>query len=93
MGYRRFLNCIAKKELVKKPEIPDFKLMVGEAENLTPLPLVIYKKGIPKEVAPIVGNVAQLSSEEIAKKLSENTLEVNDMCGNVATIGSALGGV
>ena len=91
--YRKTLDRIALKTLLKAPEIPDFHLMVGTAEKHKSLPLMIYEQtAIPAELVPSMVELSQKSSVDIEKAIADNTLEVNDMNLNVLMIGNGLGG-
>ena len=92
MEYRGVLNNIALSVLTKAPDIPDFHLMVGTAEELDGLPLVIPQTTIPKKVAENLDNVTTLSNEDIYNSLANNVLEVNDYNGNTAIIAEKIGG-
>ena len=90
--YRQVLDKFGLQSLVKQPNIPDFHLMVGSAENISPLPLIIvndYK--IPKQVVNNMEALKNVSSEEISKAIADNNLEVNDLNWNLALIGNGLG--
>lgn len=90
--YREILDQFGLKSLIKKPNIPDFHLMVGSAECIEPLPLVImntYK--IPKQIVNNMEELKDVSSEEISKAIADNNLEVNDLNWNLALIGNGLG--
>ena len=90
--YRQVLDKFGLQSLVKQPNIPDFHLMVGSAENISPLPLVIvntYK--IPTQVVNNMEALKDVSSEEISKAIADNNLEVNDLNWNLALIGNGLG--
>lgn len=90
--YRGMLNQFALNTLAKRPNIPDFHLMVGSAETLAPLPLLVYENAkVPTEVIQVMNDVKGKSSEEIAEAINNNSLEVNDLNWNVALIGSGLG--
>ena len=90
--YKQVLNQFALNTLIKKPNIPDFHLMVGSAENLASLPLLVYEKAkVPTEVVQVMNETKNKSSEEIAEAIANNNLEVNDLNWNLALIGSGLG--
>lgn len=40
--YMPIINAIGLKTLSKVPDIPDYRLGIAEAEDLTPQPLIIY---------------------------------------------------
>lgn len=90
--YRQVLDKFGLQSLVKQPNIPDFHLMVGSAENISPLPLFIvntYK--IPTQVVNNMEALKDVSSDEISKAIADNNLEVNDLNWNLALIGNGLG--
>lgn len=91
-GYRGIINNFALNTLTKAPNIPDFHLMVGSAETLAPLPLLIYENAkVPSEVIQNMNIMKSKTSEEIADAIADNNLEVNDLNWNLALIGSGLG--
>lgn len=93
-GYNAILNKFALNTLTKPPNIPDFHLMVGSAETLAPLPLLVYESAkVPSELVQNMHTIQSKTSTEIADAIANNNLEVNDLNWNVALIGSGLGGV
>ena len=91
--YRKALDRIALNVLYKKPNIPDYHLMVGSAERLESIPLMIYKQtAIPSVMVKAMTEVSQMSSTDIELAIADNTLEVNDLNFNLLVIGNGLGG-
>lgn len=90
--YKSMLNQFALNTLSKLPNIPDYHLMVGSAERLDSLPLLVYKNAkVPTEVVDMMNVTKSVSSEEIAEAIANNNLEINDLNWNLALIGSGLG--
>lgn len=88
MAYRQNLDRFALQSVNKMPNIPDYHLMVGSAEDLGSLPLLIYKNAsVPKEIAENIQTMQNLNSDDIAEAIANNTLEVNDLNGNMAFLG------
>lgn len=86
--YRQILDGFALNSLTKLPNIPDYHLMVGSAEDLTSQPLLVYKNAnIPTEITKNMATMANLTNEEIAEKIADGSLEVNDINGNIASLG------
>lgn len=61
--YRPTVNGIALKTLLSPLDVPDFRLGIGEAENLTPQPLIIYTDYVhgsdySKVIRPSIGQTA-----------------------------------
>ena len=91
MSYRQVLNGIAMSQLSVSPNIPDFHLMVGSAECLEPLPILVYENAsVPNEVVENMKTVNNMTNEQIEKAIENNQLEVNDMNWNLATLGSGI---
>lgn len=90
--YRQVIDGFARNSLIKAPNIPDFHLMVGSAEETSSVPLLVYENAeIPSEIVKNMAQMSNLTQNEIAEKIANNTLEVNDINGSVALIGSGLG--
>lgn len=92
MAYQECLNAHALAVLSKPIQIPDYHLMVGSAEELTPLPLMIYQDYLSPEVAKNLQSFDKMTNEEIQQAIADGSLEVNDLNGNVSLIGDGLGG-
>lgn len=92
-NYRQILNAHALKNITKMPNIPDYHLMVGSAEELAGLPTLIQTNYVPDSVKAMTADVNKLTDEEVAQALENNMLEVNDFMDNLAAIGAGLGGV
>ena len=91
-NYRNVIDKFALNTLSKLPNIPDFHLMVGSAECLNSLPLLVYKNAsIPKEVVENMNDAKEYSLQDISEAVAENQLEINDLNWNLALIGSGLG--
>ena len=90
--YRQVIDRFALNQLIKNPIIPDFHLMVGSAEILDSLPLLVYEHAsIPSEIAGNMKITEEKTNEEIEQMISNNELEVNDLNWNLALLGSGLG--
>ena len=92
MGYKENLNAHALGILAKPIQIPDYHLMVGSAEKLAPLPVMIYQDYLSPEVAKNLQSFEKMTNEEIQQAIADGLLEVNDLNGNVSLIGDGLGG-
>lgn len=91
-NYRQVIDRQALNVLVKNPNIPDYHLMVGSAERLDGMPLMVYESStIPTSVLNSYSNIKQMNSEDIEQAIADNILEVNDLNLNLALIGSGLG--
>lgn len=89
--YRAYADAFALQQLLKTPAIPDMKLMVGSAECLEPLPLLIYRDvGLHKASAVMV-NHDKLSIEEAAEKIASTSLTIDDFPGNTLYLGEPVG--
>ena len=86
--YRNILDAFALKTLAKMPNIPDFHLMVGSAEEHSPMPLLVYEKSVlPSQLVNNFKVTQNMTNEEIESAIANGQLEVNDLNYNVALIG------
>lgn len=90
MDYRRNVNSHARGVLLNPPNIPDYHLMVGSAEDLESKPLMIYEKAYPKVATESILQNQNLTDNEIEEKLTNDVLEVNEFMENTLLIGSGL---
>ena len=90
--YRQVIDAFALQSLAKAPSIPDYHLMVGSAEVLDSLPLLVYEKAtIPKGLVSNMQELKQLDNEEIQQAIADGELEVNDLNWGLALLGNGLG--
>lgn len=92
MNYRSVIDRYALNSLLKLPQIPDFHLMVGSAENLDGIPLLVQKNSaVPHAVAENIKEQSKSTNDELQQKIADNSIEVDDLNFNIATIGDSLG--
>ena len=85
---RQRFDKFALNALTKAPNIPDYHLMVGCAEDLTSVPLMVYKNAsVPKEIASNIQSMSKLSNEQIAEAIANNEIEVNDLNAYTSILG------
>lgn len=90
--YRQTLDNFARGVLAKAPNIPDYHLMVGSAETLESLPVLVYENAkIPTELVAGYTAIQQNDPADIQQAIADNSLEVNDLSWNIALIGAGLG--
>ena len=88
MGFMRSAANKHAMGLIKtRPDIPDQRLMVGSAECLSRMPVVIYKKAVPKEAVPLVDHFNNLSYDDVQKGLLQGSLSYEDFPGHVLYMG------
>ena len=92
MEYNGILNNIALGLLAKPPNIPDFHLMVGTAEHLASLPLLVYQDYLNFVPQPLKPEFEQQKYEDVNTQ-AESGLSQNDFIYNTYFIGDALGGI
>lgn len=91
--YRGIINNIGNNQMKKVPEIPDFKLMVGTAEHLASMPVLVYSDYVNLIPEPLRKPLESMSHEEATEKLTNGTVSPNDFVGDVFWLGDAIGGV
>lgn len=88
MAYRQILNAVALSQIRRDPDIPDFHLMVGSAEDLTPQPITIYTSAhVPKEIVTGWEKLQDTNNETIQQAIEDGNLEVNDLPSYVHFLG------
>ena len=92
MYYNGILNGIALGVLSKKAEIPDYHLMVGTAEHLASLPLLVYQDYLNFVPEPLKPEFTEQKYEDVNMQ-ADAGLSQNDFIYNTYFIGDALGGI
>lgn len=93
IDYRSIINAFAFGVLYQNPDIPDYRLMVGTAEDLTPQPVLTEQAQIPKEIATQLHKYEDMDDEQTYNAIANGILEVNDYNGNTAILAGKIGGV
>lgn len=93
MGYRQTLDRFGLQSLTTTVQIPDYRLMIDTAEDLAPIPLLIFEDLYSKYVVEQMQKNAKMTPEEINKAIQNNEMEINDFYGNSMFIGNPLGEV
>ena len=93
MTYKQMLNRQAYNQFNKLPNVADYHLMIGDAEELAPMPTLVLQSYVPKQIIQGQADISKLTDEEIAFAIENNILEPNDFNSNIATIGEGLGGI
>ena len=88
-SYQSSLNKIALSVLLKPVKIPDYHLMVGTAEHLASIDLVVPQQKVSIEIAKNMSTINQKSQDEILLSINEQTLEIDEINDNLSLIGGA----
>lgn len=92
MGYRSIIDGIALSQIQRVPDIPDYHLMIGSAEDLSPQPVTVYTNAkVPKEIVSGWEHLNKYNNEDIQQAIADGNLEVNDLASGMHLMG--LGGV
>lgn len=91
--YKPIVNAFAFDQLNRPIHIPDMRLMVGCAECLEPLPLLIYKDVGPTVQSAVMKPYNELTLDEAAEKLQGTSLTTDDFPGNTLYLGEAVAAV
>lgn len=89
-GYRNIIDRQALNIVSKSPQIPDNKLMVGNAESLHSLPILVFADYMPSQTSAILPNTADLSYEEVQQQLASGQLTIDDFFANVYPLGNPI---
>lgn len=89
-NYRNIIDRQALNVVRKNPDIPDYHLMVGQAEQLAPLPILVYQDYMTAEVAKMLPKTADMTAEEVQRKLKTGELTIDDFFQNVYPLGNPI---
>lgn len=90
--YRGIIDNIGLNVRMKKVDIPDYHLMVGTAENLSSVPLILYNDFNTPIPEPLQRPLEQLKNEDVRAKLSNEGFTVDDFVNNTFYLGNAVDG-
>lgn len=88
--YRPYVNAHGLAQLIKQPDIPDMRLMVGSAEELEPLPLMLYADLSPRQAPIVMKTYDNLSIDDVKQKIGSTSLTIDDFPGNTLYLGEAI---
>lgn len=88
--YRPYVNAHGLQQLLKNPDIPDMRLMIGSAEDLEPLPLLLYANLSPVQAPAVMQTYDNLSIEDVQEKIGATSLTVDDFPGNTLYLGDPI---
>lgn len=88
--YRQMLNHQGLKALVKTPDIPDYHLMIGHAEELSSQPIMIFENVMPKQMVKYLPQMGDMTYEEVQQNLASGKLTIDDFFTNTYPLGESL---
>lgn len=91
--YRSIINRQALNVLTKIPDVPDFRLMVGNAEELHSLPILVFADYMPANTSAILPKTSELTYEEVQAQLATGKLSIDDFFTNTFPLGNPTEGV
>lgn len=86
-NYGQFLNGIALGVNTKPAMIPDYKLMVGTAENLESQPVIIYKDVMNPTYRALTKQLASLENDQVSEDLIGQVYEPDDFVNETFWLG------
>lgn len=89
--YANVLRAFARRQMPTSADIPDFRLMVGEAEFLDSIPLLLYTDIAALNTKAVTPALSEISAEQAAPNLQGVSFS-NDDFGNDFYLGGSLGG-
>ena len=66
MTYKQNINRQAYNVINKLPEVPDYHLMIGDAEELNTVPVLVAKTYVPKYAVKTQADISTATDDEIA---------------------------
>lgn len=92
-GYYNVLGGIALNQIKRQVDIPDVRLAVGVAEDLSNKPVIIPNKPDKHMINPTFESVNMMSYEKAKPNFEGLTLSENDFANDGFFIGDGIGGV
>lgn len=86
-NYGAYLNGIALSIKTKVPQIPDYKLMVGSAEDLSSQPVLIYKDVTNPTYNMLTKQLANLPNDAVSEDLIGTIYEPDDFVNETFWLG------
>jgi hypothetical protein len=77
MQYGSILDSVAYGQISKQYEKPDARLCIGDSENLSSIPVLIFTDFNHVNNKPVINNVKP-SFEEVAQNFSNDKVETSD---------------
>lgn len=93
IDYRKIINQFGLQQLTRNISIPDFHLMVGSAEYLASMPVLVYNDYLEAIPEPLQKPITDLNYEQAQAGMTNGELTVDDFVSNTFYIGSPLGEV
>lgn len=88
--YRSVVDAIALKTLQKRNDVPDYHLMVGDAEDLSSKPIMIFEEFMPKQTAKYLPNTSEMTYEDVQQNLASGKLTIDDFFANTYSFGDPI---
>ena len=86
-NYFQFLNLHALRAKMNTAMIPDPKLMIGTAEDLSPQPVLVYKDMTDAHYSILTKQLENLDSQRVEYGISQGEFEPDDFVSNTYYIG------
>lgn len=86
-NYFQFLNLHALRAKCTQLMIPDPKLMIGTAEDLSPQPVLVYKDLTDAHYSILTKQLENLESKRVEYGISHGEFEPDDFVSNTYYLG------
>lgn len=93
INYKGIVNRFGLQQLVRPVAIPDFHLMVGSAEYLASMPVLVYQDYLEMIPTALQKPITDISYEQAQTGIENGELSPDDFVQNTFYIGSPLGEV
>ena len=87
-GYRKIFNGHGLKALLKAPEMPNPNLAIADDDEMSNVPLTIFKDQHLPMPGPTVESVYNLPYEKTAKKGANDTLSMDNFVTDDFNLGN-----
>ena len=87
-GYKKYHNAFALKALLKNPTMPNTNLAIANDDEMSNVPLVIFRDQHLPMPAPTMEKVINLSYEKTAEKGAGDTLSLENFVTDDFNLGA-----
>lgn len=88
-GYKNIINTIGLKSLIRPVERPLTRLAIGDDDERSNVPLVIFRDQHMPMPGPTVPNIMDFSYEQLAKNGAGDSLAMEDFVTDDFNLGEA----
>lgn len=92
-GYKNLFNAHGLKAITKPPLFPNVNLAIGGDDEMSNVPLLIFRDPNLPMPAPVMDSIANIPYEKLAAKGANDTLSLDDFETDDFDLGAPYAGI